>query len=153
MNYFLNIVMGKQKIINSFFSSVFYIFHDFFLLCTNYDKSSFNRLLNTRLIVFPKTKMKKNQLFYFITIRGPSNYGGQRSYLDFTGFEHLNFIVFIWECCTETTNYQWLKYQTLSEWEHMIFWIIGHNFRSFKTCCLENMNIRQLFIVLSKWFY
>ena len=49
----------------------------------------------SRLIVFPKTKMKKNQLFYFITIRGPSNYGGQPSFLNFMGFEHLNFIVFI----------------------------------------------------------
>ena len=127
------------------------------LLCTNYDKSSFNRLwkkkkkkVASRLIIFPKTKMKKQLIILFYNLKGgPSNYGGQRSYLDFMGFEHLNFIVFIWECCTETTDYQWLKYQTTSEWEHMVFWIIGNSFRSFKICCLEDMNIRQLFIYSS----
>ena len=31
MNYFLNIVMGKEKIINFFSSSDFYIFHEFLL--------------------------------------------------------------------------------------------------------------------------
>ena len=101
------------------------------------------------LLFFLKQKSKKQLIILFYNLKGgPSNYGGQHSYLDFMGFEHLNFIVFIWEC------YQWLKYQTISEWEHMVFWIIGNSFRSLKfvvlgTWILDNYS----YIVLSKWFY